>query len=570
MEDNKKKNNNKVSWEIIITYKDGSTEILPVDKEIINIGRSLDNEITLNDKGVSRRHLLIKYHENRLFARDLESKNGTIVNNIFIHEKELFDKDIIRLGSSILRIEKVDQNKEKLLTGSEGEADALLNNSGTIIHSLDDIIDTSVFSKKKDSILSQPKETLEASQQLMIIDKLQNIITILNKISELVNKTFKLEALLDQVMSLLFDIFQADRGFLLLLDEDTKKLKIQATKYKNDKINEDVKVSTTILNKVIKEKVAIITSNAVMDPRFSAGDSIHLYGIRSVLCVPLWLESDVIGVIYLDSLISENIFNKEDMSLLTTIANNIALAIQKVRLTDNIIAERNIRNNLQRYFSPDIVEAIVNNIGEERNSLDLQKTTLSVLFCDIRNFSSFAEVLPPPQVAIFLNKYLNEMTNTIFDNGGIVDKFLGDGIMALFGAPHYDPDNPVKAVLCGLEMIKKVEEMNSILPPDQNFSIRVGINTGKVVAGNLGSDNRMEYTALGDTVNVAKRLESISRPQKVTIGEETYINTRQYFNSIPLGGLLLKGKKQKVLAYELTGEIKEDIPDHSDFNKDTI
>ncbi len=371
---------------------------------------------------------------------------------------------------------------------------------------------------------------------------------------------FKLESLLENIMALLFDVFSSDRGFILLYDENAKKLKIKATKSKDNRFDNNIKISTTILNKVFNERVGIITSNAVLDPRFKAGDSIHMYGIRSVLCVPLWLEDQVIGVIYLDSLISENIFSKDDMSLLITIANNIALAVHKVRLMDNIIAERNIRNNLQRYFSPDIVEVIVSNIGKERNTLDLQKTTLSVLFCDVKDFSRLSEMLPPPQVAVFLNKYLNSMTKVIFDNGGIVDKFMGDGIMALFGAPHYDQFNPLKAVKCGIEMIREVERLNSDLPHDQRFSIRVGINTGKVVAGNLGSDIRMEYTALGDAVNVAKRLESVSRPQYVTIGEETYINTKSYFCARPLGELLLKGKTQKVLAYELTGETLTELP----------
>ncbi len=557
-----KDNNQNITWEVIAEYKDGSTEVFKLSKDINYVGRAAGNEIALNDKGVSRTHLLLSLKDDRLFARDLESKNGTIVNNIFIQEKELFDKDIIRIGSSVLTIEKIDKSKQNVTITHEDSSETLFNNSGTIIQSLHDIIDTSVISQKEEQI--EPETPAEGEKvhedRLLVINRLQKVIHILNKISELVNQTFKLESLLDNIMSLLFDVFSSDRGFILLYDESTRKLKIKSTKSKNDKYNDDIKISTTILNKVFNERVGIITSNAVLDPRFKAGDSIHMYGIRSVLCVPLWLEDQVIGVIYLDSLISENIFSKDDMSLLITIANNIAMAVHKVKLMDNIIAERNIRNNLQRYFSPDIVEVIVNNIGKEITTLDLQKTTLSVLFCDIRNFSSLSEMLPPPQVAVFLNKYLNAMTKVIFNNGGIVDKFLGDGIMALFGAPHYDQNNPIKAAKCGIEMISEVDRLNTEMPADQKFSIRVGINTGKVVAGNLGSDIRMEYTALGDAVNVAKRLESVSRPQCVTIGEETFLGVRDYFSMKPLGELLLKGKTQKVLAYELTGEIIKDLP----------
>lgn len=557
-----RKSSTGISWEIIAEYKDGSTEVFPLSKEISYIGRSVENEITLNDKGISRKHLLLSVTEGRLYAKDLESKNGTIVNNIFIQQKELFDKDVIRIGSSVLTVEKIDKNRQNVVITQEEEPDSLFNNSGTIIQSLHDIIDTSVITGKKEDLLPEtPAEEQKLKEEgLLTISRLQKVILMLNRISELVNKTFKLESLLENIMALLFDVFSSDRGFILLYDENAKKLKIKATKSKDNRFDNNIKISTTILNKVFNERVGIITSNAVLDPRFKAGDSIHMYGIRSVLCVPLWLEDQVIGVIYLDSLISENIFSKDDMSLLITIANNIALAVHKVRLMDNIIAERNIRNNLQRYFSPDIVEVIVSNIGKERNTLDLQKTTLSVLFCDVKDFSRLSEMLPPPQVAVFLNKYLNSMTKVIFDNGGIVDKFMGDGIMALFGAPHYDQFNPLKAVKCGIEMIREVERLNSDLPHDQRFSIRVGINTGKVVAGNLGSDIRMEYTALGDAVNVAKRLESVSRPQYVTIGEETYINTKNYFCARPLGELLLKGKTQKVLAYELTGETLTELP----------
>ena len=542
-------------WELIITLRDGQTEVFPLAKEYIYVGRALDNDIVLKDKGVSRRHVFFRQIGDTLTVTDMGSKNGTTVNDRFIQEKRIAHGDAIRVGSTMITVEQVNVETGAVLIQGE---EPITREAGTIIHPIAKLVDASAES---------PKEDIFAARQfdesvMKLVERQNSVISTLTKISELVNKTLALDVLLYDILEVLFDILPADRGFIIIRDEKTNKLRPVATKYKLEKdTSQTIKISRTILDKVFDDKVSIITSNASIDPRFNLGESIQMYGIRSVLCVPLWIEDAIIGAIYLDSRISDNIFTEPDMKLLTTIANHVALATHRVNLMRKVIEERQIRNNLQRYFSPDEVDSIINNIGKERSTLDLQEIILSVLFCDIKDFTPLAEELQPHQVAILLNKYLNSITQSVFSYKGTIDKFLGDGVMALFGAPYSDEYDTLRAVASAQEILTRINQLNDSLPDIQRFSVRIGINTGKAVAGNLGSDIRMEYTALGDTVNVAQRLEGVSKANCVTIGEQTYNQVKDYFEATYLGELSLKGKKIKVKAFQLTGNLLKPLPE---------
>ena len=212
-----------------------------------------------------------------------------------------------------------------------------------------------------------------------------------------------------------------------------------------------------------------------------------------------------------------------------------------------------IKSTFERYVSKPLAEQILLRRDELRLGGELRDVT--VLFSDIRRFTSLAEQLPPAQVVDLLNGYFARMIQVVSRHGGMVDKLMGDSVMALFGAPISLGDEPLRAVLCALEMQREGAVYNREceargLPP---LPMGIGINTGPVIAGNIGSSARMEYTVIGDEVNVAARLQGIAGPGEVLISGRTFACVQHAVRVTPLEPMLLKGKQARVEVYRVDG-----------------
>jgi adenylate cyclase len=358
-------------------------------------------------------------------------------------------------------------------------------------------------------------------------------------------------------MDIVFEHIQADRGFLMLREDQvsTQLVPMVVRHRKSGGDQDKITISKTIAEKVIKDQVSILTSDAMDDKRFSAGDSIRIHGIRSAMCAPLWNKNEVIGIIFVDSLMLANCFNTNDLDLLTALANYAAVAVERARLNQKIVAEEKKRERLGRFLSPQVTNRILATTESQGMELGLPEVKeVSILFADIVGFTSMSEKMSPSAVALLLNDYLSRMTDVIFKHEGTLDKYIGDAIMAVFGAPLDMEDHAARAVRSALEMRERLNEFNSERREGPSLRIRIGINSGKVVAGEIGSVNKKEYTVLGDTVNTASRLESsVAKPMMIVIGENTYEAVKKEFQVRPLGKATLKGKENEVTVYEVLG-----------------
>jgi adenylate cyclase len=367
------------------------------------------------------------------------------------------------------------------------------------------------------------------------------------------------EEVLQQVMDIVFEHIPADRGFLMLQEEGDAKLVPMVIKHRNPQASDSGKItiSKTIADRVVKDRVSILTSDALVDPRFGAGDSIRFHGIRSAMCAPLWNKDQVIGIIHVDSPMLANCFQLHDLDLLTALANYAAVAVERARLNQKIIAEEKKRERLGRFLSPQVTSRILAASDSQGAALGVpEEKQVSVLFADITGFTSMSERMSPAAVALLLSDYLSRMTDVVFKYEGTLDKFIGDAIMAVFGAPLDMPDHAVRAIRAGLEMQERLAEFNAERKEGPQLRIRIGINSGKVVAGEIGSINKKEYTVLGDTVNTASRLESsVAKPGMVVIGENTHEQAKELFECRSLGKATLKGKEKEVAVYEVVGSL---------------
>ncbi|UCH95014.1 MAG: adenylate/guanylate cyclase domain-containing protein, partial [Candidatus Aminicenantes bacterium] len=215
--------------------------------------------------------------------------------------------------------------------------------------------------------------------------------------------------------------------------------------------------------------------------------------------------------------------------------------------------EKKIRNRLERYHSP----AVVSRIMESHDSSTLEmktykETDATVLFMDIVGFTTKVEHMNPVEIGVFLNHLFTEMTEVVFKHNGTLDKYIGDCIMAVFGVPFEVDNHAELAIQAAIDMIKRLEEMNKNLPTKDIINIKIGINSGKLVAGDFGSPKRLDYTVIGNTVNIASRLESsVAGANEIIISEATYNLTRDIFEYQLLGEKKLQGLSKPVKAYKV-------------------
>jgi len=220
-------------------------------------------------------------------------------------------------------------------------------------------------------------------------------------------------------------------------------------------------------------------------------------------------------------------------------------------VVEHFVREQRERRRFQQFFSPAVAREVVRH--KEEGSLDTSRRLVTVLFSDIRGFTTLSEQLQPEQVAEMLREYLTEMTEIVFRNGGTVDKYIGDCVMALYNVPFEDAQHAAKAVRTALEFQERTLAVSKRWEEKLGIAIRngVGINTGEAVVGTLGSKQRLEYTAIGDTINLGARLESITKDYKtnIIISESTYVLVKDQFVTKELGDVTVKGKSQPVKIY---------------------
>jgi adenylate cyclase len=383
----------------------------------------------------------------------------------------------------------------------------------------------------------------------------EKIFQVLVQVAKALLSSEELGAVLNTVMDIIFKYLPVERGLIILFDDDGNPVPKLTKFIEGSDGGGDIPISRTILKMVAEQQIALMTSNALEDARLLGGKSIAIHGIRSAMCVPLWNRQRVIGAVQVDSPIHIGRFTEEDLDLLTALANFAAVAIERAQMAEKIEQERKIRSKMERYHSPAVIDEIVKGVITT-DETEIRNAELSILFADISGFTTVSETQKPEEVAEFLSHFFSCAVESIFAYGGTLDKFIGDAVMAFFGAPIPQEDHADRAVLAGLMMQRLVGDWNAEraktnLAP---VFIRVGINSGPAVVGNVGTEKRVDYTVLGSAVNIASRLESgVAKPGQVVISKNTLERIIGSFQMEPLGEFALKGLQQKMPVYSVTG-----------------
>jgi len=513
-----------------LVFEDGGVSHRVPVRNGLTLGRASDNDVVLRDFSVSRHHARVEEKESELHLVDLESTNGVRINESFVASGAFAVGDLLGVGSFELRVEEAGSDTGGL-------------SSATYLRPLSEF-------NQDYGLEGQPQEISKE------IGPRERVFEILAQVAKVLLQVEELDPVLEKVMDLVFDQLRVDRGFIVLFDDDGNP-QLELNRVRASEVGEEteVPISRTILDMVSQQKVAILTHDAQADQRFEAGRSVRIHQIRSAMCAPLWHRELVIGVIYVDSPLHVGSFSASDLDLLTALSNYAAVAIERARLNERIRRERQARDRLERYHSPAVIEAVLSDSGDDRASVTLRET--SILFADIVGFTARCETLPPEDVAAFLNQFFSLAADIIFKHGGTLDKFIGDAVMAFFGAPLPQEDHAERAVRSALELLTALNEWNGEREAagDDRIDVRIAVNSGPVVVGDIGSASRVDYTVLGNTVNVTARLEEhVAKPGTIVLGETTQAAIGDLFPTEPLGSVQLKGLSRKINIFRLAAE----------------
>lgn len=533
-----------------IQYVDsGVSRLVDLRGETLTIGRTEGNDLVLNHPSVSRRHARFELRGETWWILDLNSTNGVKLNGSPVAETAIKRDDRLLVGSVQLEV--------KAAPSVNFSGDSMFDNpSGTVIRRISDFnsefgLDVSEIAQ---GVAAKPGGAVSSPIQGSVTR--EKIFAVLVQVAKVLLQSEELNSVLNTVMEIIFKYLPVERGLLILFDEQGTPVPKMTKFIEGSDEGQQIPISRTILTMVATQQVSLLTSNALEDARLLGGKSIAIHGIRSAMCVPLWNRTRVIGAVQVDSPIHIGRFTEEDLDLLTALANFAAVAIERAQLAEKIEQERKIRGKLERYHSPAVIDEIVKGVIST-DETEIRSTEVSILFADISGFTTISETKPPEEVAEFLSHFFSCAVEAIFAFGGTLDKFIGDAVMAFFGAPIPQEDHAYRAVNAGLLMRSLVEKWNDErkLQGLAPVLIRVGINSGPAVVGNVGTEKRVDYTVLGTSVNIASRLESgVAKPGQVVISQNTFDKVSGRFKTEALGEFPLKGLKQKLPVYNVVDE----------------
>jgi adenylate cyclase len=524
------------------------------------IGRAPDNQIVLDDPRASRHHAHVKSDDDASFMIvDGVEFNGQIkrsANKVFVNGEQKFehllkDGDRITIGASTLRFEQAKEER----TADLSYDDKPLGHT-QLLMSAKDVLTTVLRQADSTTAAGAPRDKVLESLQ-----RKANILSELYEMSKALGAGFDLDRIFKMATDIIFRSTPADRVIALLAETvvteenaDDAKLFPIATRARDEKLEAHARKMTigrTITRKVMKDRVALLSQDAAADEQFAGVDSIVSQGVRSTICAPLFTESGVHGALYADRLDPFSAFKPDDLELISAVAAQTAIAVENVRAHERLAKEEVARANYSRFLPEYVVKQLLDNPDSFKLGGVLQ--TITVLFADIRGFTRISEHAPPEKIVQLLNRYFSAMTDIIFAHGGTLDKYLGDGLMALFGAPTTTPKDAANAIAAAVAMQRRMLSINDELREEgfPEIGIGIGLHTGEVTVGYIGSERRSEYTAIGDAVNTASRLESNAKAAEILVSEVTAKAAHSRYPLAARDPISVKNREQPVPLFEV-------------------
>lgn len=529
---------------IITNTESGRSFEYDILRDETNIGRAADrNDVVLNDGQVSRQHVVIKRNGHAFLLVDLNSANGTMMDGTRIKEHVLHDGDSFSISKYNLLFKSAETPPPIKFGHGIGNT-VVMRTPGDLASVIPKIDRASISPSDNKSVLDFVEALRKKAETLARIYEL----------NQLLASDFSQDDIFKKVSEMVFRLTTADRFLVLLKDPESGNLVRVAAEFRESsgmRGLEDIAISRTVVDRVMAERVSLLSFDTHSDERFAQAKSIVLQNITSVMCAPLLSKDEVLGVIYVDCREAIKLLREDDLELLNAVAAETSIAVDNALTHKRLLREELARAKYRRFMPKHVVDEIL----ASPNTLSLGGTNscITALFSDIRGFTSMSEKLSPQIVVQILNEYFADMTPIVFEYEGLLDKFMGDGLMALFGVPYACDAAASHAVAAAIAMQRRMAKVNEGLAEAglSEITIGIGINTGTATVGYIGSRDRTDYTAIGDTVNLAARLEKQAKAGQIIISSFTREAIGDEFPLIPTGQITVKGRQEPVQIYEV-------------------
>jgi adenylate cyclase len=529
----------------------------------ISIGRAKSSDVLLDDANISRLHaVVLRTPGGQWQIVDRGSVNGIQVNGNRVREANLRPNDELFLGEHRIRFEEpevggvVTYDTTRLPQRFVQEISRPSSPySGSFLPSI----------PVASGVEPKDPRRADAGASSKSLERENTLLTLLLRVNRALGELQSVNVVAERVLDLVLEIEGAERGYAMLLDESSMgakefkegeysfqpaMLRTRGHSIRSDSQNPSkLIISQTIIRKVMESGLPLLLVDA-QSPEGSIpiSQSVVRSGVLSAMCAPLGNRERNFGLLYVDSPSRRRLFTQESLDVFAVIAAQAGLAIDRVR-TQEEIARQNLKlSALERFLSPQVAGKVVSDAADLR--LGGRKQSATLLFADIRSFTAMAETTPPEQVVEILNGFFQQMTDVIFRHEGTIDKYLGDGLMCLFGAPFSHWDDALGAVYAAAEMQAALAEFNRT-GDHAPLRMGIGIHTGEMIIGYMGSARRMDYTAIGDTVNVAARLTAEAEPDQILVSAATWDALREKVPARPLPARKLKGRGEPIEILEI-------------------
>ena len=509
-------------------YGEGEPYAVALEQDEITIGRVQVNDICISDPTISKRHARLCKRDGSWWVEDLGSANGTWLGESQVSEpQQLAVGQTVSVGKHAIAIDET-------RIGAESKDEVAQGN--TMYQSMRAIplgtFEENVISNWEEENPAAAFESIGVPVENPALEEqsFQSIqLRLIREIGEALIDATEMSSAAQEILRIVVPELKADRAFICLFGDDDVSDRTLATH--GVPSGEEI-----VFSKTVRQEMMANQSGVLIRPSAENDvPSLRNLQIKSTICAPLWTKDRIMGYVSMDSVDVTNCYEEQDLELLISVAHQAALGLERARLTGVASQERKRRDYLGQYLDHKLVTSVMDST-EGKDPLAPREQQVTILFCDIVSFTKLSEGLAPTELAAYIHEHLTAMTDILFENHGTVDKYIGDAIMALFGAPVADEKAPMNAVIAALRMRDYIESIQS-----PTTRMRFGIATGNAVVGNIGSSQRREYTALGDTVNVASRLETFARPNEIIIDDTT--------------AEALRGKEQNQFELEQVGHI---------------
>ncbi|MBN2146801.1 MAG: FHA domain-containing protein [Anaerolineales bacterium] len=491
-------------WNVTIRYPDGAPKEYTLQAGINTLGRLAESDICIEDISASRKHAEIEYNPvaDVVKIRDLNSSNGTYINRHLIQDPvQLFAGDIIRIGNCVISLTKI--------------------------------------TKTETSAQSAP--SLRRHTRELLLESLDQHTVLIYDVARRLNIVLDTSTALQEIAGLMKQAMGADRCEVILANQF-------------EKLGE-MGFPVSIAQKVIDEHVAVLIPDMSVYPDRIMSKTALLYQIRSVLCIPIISQDSLLGLIYMYKFDPMTYpFQQSDLQLAVAISHQAALTLQRAALLDTVRHEQAIQSLLQRLLAPQEAKAVLDQYLTYGTLPELKEQSLSVLFVDIADSTGIAERIGTSQFGAMLECFYADWTSTVFEHSGLI-KLLGDGMMAVFTqATSTQMIHSERAIRAGLKLLEHNRTPGFYeCVGDLKIKIGIGVTSGVAAAGYVGNPMRMEYTVLGDIVNIAARLQYYARPNRLVTSPATMAEVTGKFITQRLGEINVRGRQKSIQAYEVLG-----------------